>query len=529
MLNKNPILMRPFFALALATALQLSLYAQNQPPQVAITGMATDPQNQTVTLTFNLSDPDDEALDVYLRAAPTGSARFNIIPAQVSGNIGFPVAPGDGLQLTWAYAGELAEATALDLKIIADDRYEIPISEMVAQVDSQLLRARLQQIDGPRHFAAAPATLNLCRDTIMNAFQAYGLSAYRQNFPYANTIGQNLIADHWGDINGHSTVIIDGHYDTVSDAPGADDNGSAVAGMLEAARILSAYHFRNNLRFIGFDLEEAGLRGSIHYVGNRPEAEDILGVLNMEMIGYFSDAPNSQTLPDGFALLFPQASAEVAAQQNRGNFLTNVAIQSSEPLRQAFDAAAAAYVPELRVISLQAPDGLVPPDLARSDHAPFWGAGLPALMLTDGADFRNPHYHEPSDTIGTLNFAFMSNCVKAVVATAAELAEPIHIGEAVASNLVLTHSEGHLHHFPLSYTLSPNPANGQLFIQFGKGPALQLEARLLDLQGRSVWRSAHATAQGSLAIPLQALPAGTYWVQLTDGHHYSAQQVVVAH
>ena len=92
------------------------------------------------------------------------------------------------------------------------------------------------------------------------------------------------------------------------EAPGADDNGTAIAGMLEAMRILSGFSFRNSLRFIGFDLEEPGLKGSIRYVSSSiPDYEEIGGVLNMEMIGYTCEEPNCQTVPFGFNLLFPEA------------------------------------------------------------------------------------------------------------------------------------------------------------------------------------------------------------------------------
>jgi hypothetical protein len=153
------------------------------------------------------------------------------------------------------------------------------------------------------------------------------------------------------------------------------------------------------------------------------------------MIGYYSDKPNSQEIPAGFNLLFPDATNQINANQKRGDFITNVANASSSALGLLFSTTAQQYVPGLKVISLVVPgNGTIAPDLLRSDHAPFWFAGKPALMLTDGANFRNECYHTPSDTLdGKLSFTFMSNVVKATVVAAAQLAGLQHGDWATAT------------------------------------------------------------------------------------------------
>jgi len=514
-----------FLALALSLC-SICIGAQNQPPQLTIQSVDLNQETQTLTITYDLADAEDTELEVFLRAAPSGSSNFSIHAENVSGAIGFPVAPGEGLQMTWNYAGEIGTSDTYDFKIIADDGYDIPIQDLVAQVDSQFLRTRMEHIAGIRHYITNPDNLNRCRDTLEQAFLDYGLETFRQNFPNLGTTGQNIIGDHWGQTQSSNVIIIDGHYDTVSDSPGADDNGTATVGVLEAARILSPYHFRKSLRFIGFDFEETGLDGSMYYVEHLSGNEAIEGVLNMEMIGYYSDTPNSQDFPPGFELVFPEAAAEVQSDANRGNFLINVGPSFGSTLYDAFNTAAAAYVPELRVIGLNVANPLLVPDLLRSDHGSFWEANIPALMLTDGADFRNPHYHEPSDTIGTLNFAFMANAVKAVIATAAVMAEPMHSGEAIASNVIITDAE-HLHELPCSYFLSPNPAQEEFTIRFGDCQPMQLDLRLYNVKGQPVWSGQHNSTMGSLRIPVGNFPTGVYWLQLSDGHHFSAQRVVV--
>lgn len=518
--------MRHSCSFFLFMAVALSLPAQNQPPAIIIQDISLDEQAQSLTLTYSLEDAEGESAEVFFLASDDGGQTFRLNTGSAAGDIGYPVAPGTGKQISWNYAGSILQVGEYVLKVVADGRYPVDIQAMVNQVDSNLLRERLSAIAGRRHYTAGAAKLNETRDTIEQAFLRYGLETYRQNFPYAATTGQNIIGSLPGATQDEAVVIVDGHYDTVANSPGADDNGSAVAGVLEAARILSQYRFAKTIRFIGFDLEEAGLRGSRYYVENRNVEEDIQAVLNMEMIGYYSDEPNSQSFPNGFNLLFPGAYQAISDNGFRGDFLTNVALASFSPLSNSFQEAASRYVPELSVIPVTAPDNLVPPDLTRSDHAHFWQAGIPALMLTDGADFRNPNYHRTSDTLGTLNFTFMSRVVQAVVATAAELAGPQHSTAATATIQIATGAD-HLHQLDCFYTVSPNPAREELRLRFGQCREDELEVELISLQGQQLLRMNVAPQNGEVLIPTGALPAGAYWLRLGNGVFFSGQKVVV--
>lgn len=205
--------------------------------------------------------------------------------------------------------------------------------------------------------------------------------------------------------------------------------------------------------------EELRLVGSNRYVLNGIKAfEDIQGVLNYEMIGFYSDEPGSQSLPTGFELLFPKAAEEVSDDDFRGNFLTVVGNQDSNPLIAAYLDAAETYVPDLRIVSVAVPGtGAIVPDLRRSDHASFWDGGMQALMLTDGSDFRNFNYHTPGDSIGTLDFAFMRHVVQATLATAAELALPISASHDQADLSTVLSAHDHAHDFPAGLILFPNP------------------------------------------------------------------------
>ena len=283
---------------------------------------------------------------------------------------------------------------------------------------------------------------------------------------------------------------------------------------MEAARLLSRFPADKSLRFIGFDLEESGLIGSTQYVANfLPADEHIAGVLNFEMIGYFSQAPNSQTLPAGFNLLFPDAYNAVAAQQFRGNFITNVGNAKSAALVDLFDQSAATYVPNLRVVSLKAPgNSEVAPDLRRSDHTPFWQAGISALMITDGANFRNACYHTAKDTAeDKLTFSFMADVLRATIATAAQMAGSKHGDWATApfSALVPTN------------TVPSNPCSMQvrregnrLAVRFEHCPIEQAQLELYNTQGQMLFQSSVQTNTDIQWVNLPLLASGTYLVQI---------------
>ncbi len=227
---------------------------------------------------------------------------------------------------------------------------------MVNQADSMRLHTDMDIMEGTRHYTAGAAHLAEVKDTLFGRFGQYGLAPYYQNFQFNSYQAQNIIGKKAGQVAENTVFIVDGHYDSVNNGPGADDNASAVIGVLEAARILSQYEFRRSIRFIGFDLEELGLRGSQEYVNNGILAgENVAGVLNFEMIGYYSERNNSQVFPPGFNLLFPAAYATVSADTFKGNFITNVANTSSSGIKQVFDACAATYVPALKVVSIEAP------------------------------------------------------------------------------------------------------------------------------------------------------------------------------
>lgn len=220
----------------------------------------------------------------------------------------------------------------------------------------------------------------------------------------------NLIVQRGDVANGSGVLEIGAHYDTVDRTPGADDNASGVAGLLEIARVFSGWHPDRPVRLLFFAAEEANLAGSRAHVANlTARNERVAGAMVLEMIGYATDRPATQTSPVRVPVLFWPPT--------RGNFIAVIGDFPSGRLGNRFESAAGRYVPELPFYSVNRLGGLFK-DANRSDHKPYWDAGMPAVLLTDTANFRNPNYHAPGDVPATLNYAFLEQVTRAVAATA---------------------------------------------------------------------------------------------------------------
>ncbi len=236
--------------------------------------------------------------------------------------------------------------------------------------------------------------------------------------------GVNVIGKRLGKTTPGDHVVVSAHYDSVPLCNGADDNGSGVVGALEAARVLASAEHDRTLVVAFWDEEEKGLLGTYDWTDRMARAGSRVVVsLVFEMIGYTSDAVNSQTLPDGFEVLFPDVVASVTANGNRGDFIGLIADASSAPYTSAMAELGAALGHS--TVPLVVPATLLQTslinDLRRSDHAPFWAYGWPAMMITDTANFRNPNYHcaAAQDDIADLDFDFAANNVAIAIYAAA--------------------------------------------------------------------------------------------------------------
>lgn len=235
--------------------------------------------------------------------------------------------------------------------------------------------------------------------------------------------GTNVIGRLRGTL-GTSDVIVSAHYDSVPQCEGADDNASGVAGALEAARVLAMGEYENDLVIAFWDQEEIGLIGARSYVIRATErGDDIAANYNLEMIGYTDDTPGAQTVPVGFEAVFPDGYGQVEGNEFRGDFITLVADDLITDGALALVAQAERL--ELPVVHLELDATLktspLLSDLRRSDHAPFWDADYPAMMITDTSEFRFPNYHcDPApDVVEDLDHPFSRKVIAATVGATA--------------------------------------------------------------------------------------------------------------
>lgn len=279
------------------------------------------------------------------------------------------------------------------------------------------LVTHLRSLISERHPISSPASLHRAQDYLAEQYQRLGLQVSSRGFraiggTYKNVLG-TLRPVRAASRSSRPPLIIAAHYDTVQDTPGADDNASGLAVMLETARSLREASLAYEVRFIAMCLEEQDLLGSLAYAASLREAnEEIAGAIVLECVGYTSDKIGSQTAPPGMPVTIPSV----------GDFLGIIANTASAALAKNFEQAANRAVVELKTVSLVVPaKGEQLPDTRRSDHAAFWHYGYPALMLTDTGNFRNPHYHRPTDTFETLDLTFMQRVARAVTAAATSL------------------------------------------------------------------------------------------------------------
>ena len=229
---------------------------------------------------------------------------------------------------------------------------------------------------------------DLAQANIYSAFQSYGLTTTLDPFQYNSGTYYNVVGVQLGMTRPSDIYIIGAHYDSVNN-PGADDNASGTAGVMEAARVLSQYDFEATLIYIAFDREEQGLIGSNAYA-QAHSYDNILGMISMDMIAYDGSGSNN-------ALIYGHPE--------------------SDPIKYALAAAIAQYGNGLTAT--------INGSLDASDHAPFEWQGFDACLLIENDVWSNPHYHQQSDSIDTpnyINYVYSTNMVRSTVGYLATVA-----------------------------------------------------------------------------------------------------------
>ncbi|HKD11783.1 MAG TPA: M28 family peptidase [Thermoanaerobaculia bacterium] len=290
------------------------------------------------------------------------------------------------------------------------------LAAMETEADPRRLEAGVRRLVGeffPRDFGH-PTILARAAAWISEELSRSGATVSEQIFTTNGQTYRNVIARFGPQTR--DVAVVGAHYDTAGELPGADDNASGVAGLIEVARLLEGKHLSRTVELVAFTLEEmpffgTGLQGSaVHARSLAKDGRSVAGMLCLEMIGCFEDAPGSQQFPfPPLRLFYP----------GRGNFIAVVGNVSGARLvrrvKRAMRRAA-----ELPVCSINAPRWV--PGIDLSDHASYWREGFPAVMVTDTAFYRNDRYHTAGDTPETLDYRCMARVVDGVLRAVLDLA-----------------------------------------------------------------------------------------------------------
>ena len=286
---------------------------------------------------------------------------------------------------------------------------------------AERLRRHVAALEGVRHPTAAPERHRAARDYIASELSTLGLRVDLAPFSFRGRTYHNVVGAVTGNDARRPSLLIGAHFDSTAETPGADDNASGVAALLECARVIASREPRARVEFVGFDLEELQTVTGRYRVGShalarqkRARCEALAGALILEMVGYRDPRPGTQIVPPFLGIDVPRT----------GDFLAAVGDTRSRDLLEGFVSAARAAAPDLPLVPYATRlRGWLLPLTRLSDNASFWDARYPSLMLTDTAFLRNPHYHRVTDTSATLDYAFMAAVTEATAGALARLAD----------------------------------------------------------------------------------------------------------
>ena len=294
----------------------------------------------------------------------------------------------------------------------------MPIDRDTIEENLRLHVDRLAGLIGPRTLSK-PKTIQATIGYIEGQWSEMGYRHTRECYDAMGDEATNLIVERSGTERPDEIVLLGAHYDTVFSTPGADDNASAVAVLIEVSRLLREYAGKRTARFVAFTCEEMPYfnmdsMGSQHHARlSRQRGDNIIGMLCLEMVGYYSLTKGSQTVPPGIPKwlhrFFPQ----------RGDFLAAVGNLPSWKLCWRFRRGFKRGTRSMPLFSICLPEKIH--EIRLSDNSSFWDQGYPALMLTDTSFLRNPNYHQATDTPDTLDYPRMTEVTLGVASAMRKL------------------------------------------------------------------------------------------------------------
>lgn len=281
--------------------------------------------------------------------------------------------------------------------------------------DTTLIKSHLTAITKTGRFRTYKNIdqLNKTAEYIKSVFIQYSDSVFIQEYNVHGQVYKNVICS-FGTEN-IKRIIVGAHYDVCGNQEGADDNASGVVGLLELSRLLKGQKLNQRIDLVAYTLEEPPYFRT-EYMGSYIHAKslvdnktEVYGMVSLEMIGYFSDEKKSQSYPLGLLSLF---------YGNKGNYITLVKKFGARPFSRKF-CRKYKSTKAIRTKKFTAPPAL--PGIDFSDHLNYWKFGFSALMLTDTSFFRNKNYHEPTDTMETLDIKRMAKVIDGVLITLSSL------------------------------------------------------------------------------------------------------------
>ncbi|MEA5626065.1 M28 family peptidase [Nostoc sp. UHCC 0251] len=306
----------------------------------------------------------------------------------------------------------IVERTPVEIPQLQPESKEV---DSAPQVSADMLLTHIQKLNFQRY---TTKERSLTRTYITTELTKLGWKPKLEKF----SEGVNIFAERIGTNKAAKAILVGAHYDTVALSPGADDNASGVAVMLEIARLLGSRPTPRTLQLAFFDQEEAGLLGSQAFVSKTARLQNLSGAIIMDMVGYACYTIGCQKYPAGLP---------VTPISDKGDFLAVVGDTEHLPLLSAFQNSQMLPSNALNkqksmpsVLTLPIPfKGLLTPDTLRSDHAPFWYQGVGAVLVTDTANLRTPHYHQRSDVPATIERSFFTGAAQIVVNATIDLLE----------------------------------------------------------------------------------------------------------
>lgn len=312
-------------------------------------------------------------------------------------------------RIAMAISGALLGAAVL-LWALLTQPLVMAISSEPPAVDARSLERHVRILSEQFHprSAADPKRLDAAASYVRAQLASSGAQISEQTYDADDIEARNIIA-RFGPADGER-VVIGAHYDSHFNTPGADDNASGVAGLIELARLLAKVELKRPVELVAYTLEEppyfrTGEMGSAQHARRlKQQGVQVRLMLSLEMLGFYSDAEGSQKYP---------VAALNWVYPSRGNFI-GVIGRFDDMAQTRRVKAAMLGASSLPVVSMNAPPLLAGVDF--SDHLNYWHEGYPALMITDTSFFRNPHYHQATDTADKLDYRRMALAVQAVYA-----------------------------------------------------------------------------------------------------------------